>query len=76
MQIVLISLFNGASIAQLASEKVGLDVVKVYTSEVDKYALLHEKHHYPTNKQLGDVSKIDFFLLKKEMLIIDNLGAA
>lgn len=65
--VVLITLFNGASIANYALDKAGINIVATYSSEVDKHALIHEKHHYPQNIQLGDVSKIDFIALKKEI---------
>jgi DNA (cytosine-5)-methyltransferase 3A len=59
-----VSLFNGASVAGLALERAGFNIVETYTSEIDKYAILHEKKRYPNNIQFGDIRQIDFVELK------------
>lgn len=65
---ILVSLFNGASIAQKAISDIGIKIEEVYTSEVDKFALIHEEAKYPTNIKLGDVQQIDFINLREEIL--------
>jgi len=51
-------LFNGISCFNLASEKIGLNIDKIYTSEIDKYSLAIETYRFPNNIQLGDIGEI------------------
>ena len=67
LNFVLISLFNGASIAQTALYNIGIYPEAVYTSEVDKHALLHEQSIYPENIVLGDVTEINFSALLEDI---------
>lgn len=62
MKIVVVSLFDGLSGGRLATDRVEhLDVVRYYSSEVDKYAIQVANHNYPQDTQyrLGDIRNID-----------------
>lgn len=53
----LLSLFNGISGLHLAFDTAGIEVDKVYYSEIDKWANKVTEHHYPNDIALGDVTK-------------------
>ena len=68
--IVVVSLFDGLSGGRLATDRVEhLNVLRYYSSEVDKYAIQVADKNYPqdTPYRLGDVTKIDFEALLKEI---------
>jgi len=70
LPVVVISLFNGLSGARLALEQVKhLEVLRFYSSEVDKYAIQTADHNFPEDilYKLGDVTKIDFYKLLQEI---------
>jgi len=55
---ILVSLFNGLGGASIALEQEGLNVIKTYYSEIDKYANQVYQENYPDSIALGDVTKI------------------
>ena len=59
-----LSLFDGASIAQLVLQNLGIKVDNYYASEIDKAAMTVTKHHFPNTIFLGDVRYIDGTKLK------------
>jgi DNA (cytosine-5)-methyltransferase 1 len=63
LDIVVVSLFDGLSGGRLATDRVQhLNVLRYYSSEVDKYAIQVADKNYPqdTPHRLGDVTQIDF----------------
>ena len=54
---IVLSLFDGISGAQVALEKAGIAVSKYYASEFDKYPIQITQHNYPSTVQLGDITK-------------------
>ena len=70
MDVVVVSLFDGLSGGRLATERVEhLNVLRYYSSEVDKYAIQVADKNYPqdTPYRLGDITKIDFYALLVEI---------
>lgn len=55
---VVVSLFDGISIAMLSLNRVGIYPAKYYASEVDPYAISISKYNFPDIIRLGDVTKI------------------
>ena len=58
-----LSLFDGMSCGQQALERIGVNVLEYYASEIDKHAIAVTMHNYPNTKQLGDVTKVKIKLL-------------
>lgn len=54
---IVFSGFDGMSCAQIALNKLGINPVKYYASEVDKYAIQVTQANYPDTMQLGDITK-------------------
>lgn len=52
-----LSVFDGISAGRLALQRAGVEVNKYYRSEIDKYASQVAMHHFPSDAQLGDVTK-------------------
>ena len=52
-----LSLFNGMSFCSMALESLGVNVDKMYSSEIDKYANQATQAMFPDTIQLGDVTK-------------------
>lgn len=69
MRIVL-SLFDGMSCGQQAFERIGVNVLEYYASEIDKHAIAVTMHNYPNTKQLGSVVDVDGYKLPKIDLLI------
>ena len=70
IDVVVVSLFDGLSGGRLATDRVEhINVLRYYSSEVDKYAIQVADKNYPQDAQyrLGDVTKIDFESLLKEI---------
>ena len=44
---IVLSLFDGCSMARVALERAGIKVDKYYASEIDKYAIQVSKKNYP-----------------------------
>jgi len=65
-----LSIFDGMSGAQLALNKLGVEVNKYYASEIDKFAIAVTQHNFPDTVQLGDVTKIEADTLPKIDLLI------
>ena len=68
--IVVVSLFDGLSGGRIALSRIEhLNVLRYYSSEVDKYAIQVASHNYPQDDayRLGDVTKIDTAKLLKEI---------
>ena len=53
-----LSTFNGMGCIWLALDKLGIEVNKRYSSEIDKYANQVNNKNYPDTIQLGDVTKV------------------
>ncbi len=54
----ILSLFDGMSVAQKALKDAGIPVEVYYASEIDEYAMAVTQSNFPNTVQLGDVSKI------------------
>ena len=52
-----LSLFNGMSFCSMALESLGVNVDKMYSSEIDKYANQATQALFPDTIQLGDVTQ-------------------
>ena len=52
-----LSLFNGMSFCSMALESLGVNVNKMYSSEIDKYANQATQAMFPDTIQLGDVTQ-------------------
>lgn len=68
---VILSLFDGMSCAQIALNKAGVKYDRYLASEIDKHAITVTQANYPNTEQLGDICKIDPY----ELPIIDILFA-
>jgi len=69
-KVIVVSLFDGLSGGRLATDLCNnLNVVRYYSSEVDKYAIQVADKNYPqdTEFRLGDVTKVDFHKLLLEI---------
>lgn len=53
----ILSLFDGMSCCRIALERAGIHVENYYASEIDKHAIKVAQANWPTNIQLGDVTK-------------------
>lgn len=53
----ILSLFDGMSCGRIALERVGIEVINYYASELDKYAIKVTQANWPETIQLGDVTK-------------------
>lgn len=58
-----LSLCDGMSCAQISLKEVGIKVDKYYASEIDKNAIATTQLNFPNTIQLGDVLKIDDYIL-------------
>ena len=65
-----LSLFDGMSCGQQALERIGVNVLEYYASEIDKPAIAVTMHNYPNTKQLGSVVDVDGYKLPKIDLLI------
>lgn len=68
--VVIISLFDGLSGARLATKEIAhLNVLRYYSSEIDKYAIQVADHNFPqdTKYRLGSVIDIDTDRLLEEI---------
>jgi site-specific DNA-cytosine methylase len=54
---IVFSGFDGMSCAQIALNKLGVNPIKYYASEVDKYAIAVTQANYPNTVQMGDITK-------------------
>lgn len=53
---IILSLFNGMSFCSMALESLGVNVTKMYSSEIDKYANQATQTLFPDTIQLGDIT--------------------
>ena len=67
---IVLSLFDGISGAQLALKRAGIKVDKYYASEIDKYAISITQKNFPDTIQLGDITKWHEWNIEKPDLII------
>ena len=70
MKIVVVSLFDGLSGGRIAFDRVeDVEVVRYYSSEIDKYAIQVADVNYPqdTPYRLGDITKVDGIKLLSEI---------
>lgn len=56
---IVLSLFDGISCAQMALKELGANVTTYLASEIDKAAIANTMHNFPDTIQIGDVTKID-----------------
>ena len=57
--IVVASLFDGMSGAQLALKHRGIPVKKYHASEIDKYAISVTKKNFPNTNFVGDITQLN-----------------
>ena len=69
MNLIVISLFDGLSGGRLALKDTNLNVLRYYSSEIDKYAIQIADKNFPedTPYRLGDVTKINTNLILDEI---------
>lgn len=53
-----LSLFDGASCAQIALRKIGITPEDYFSSEIDDYAMKITNKNFPRTKQIGDITQI------------------
>ena len=63
---IVVSLFDGISCGQVALERAGKIYNQYYASEIDKYAIAVTQKNYPHTIQLGDVTKIDWNVFRRD----------
>lgn len=61
LPIVVLSLFDGISVAQQSLKELNMPVQKYYASEIDKYVIQLTQKNHPNTIQLGDVKHIRKF---------------
>ncbi len=70
LKVVVVSLFDGLSGGRIAFDRVDhIEVLRYYSSEVDKYAIQVADKNYPQDipYRLGDITKVDGRKLLKEI---------
>jgi len=69
MNLVVVSLFDGISGGRLALQRSTINVLRYYSSEVDKYAIAISNYNWKEDVsfRLGDVRYIDGYKLRKEI---------
>jgi DNA-cytosine methyltransferase len=67
---IILSLFDGCSMARVALERAGIKVDKYYASEIDKYAIQVSQKNYPDIVQLGSITEWKTWDIEKPNLII------
>lgn len=65
-----LSLFDGMSCGQQALERIGVNVLEYYASEIDKHAIAVTMHNYPDTIQLGSVVYVNGYKLPKIDLLL------
>jgi len=69
--LTVLSLFSGIGIARLALDHVGISIGRYYSSEIDRYAIMIEDHHYGSRThKLGDIKNYRTWNLPKIDLIV------
>ncbi|MCK9615805.1 MAG: DNA cytosine methyltransferase [Candidatus Omnitrophica bacterium] len=58
--ITVLSLFDGISCGRLALERAGIKVKKYFSSEIDPWAMMVSKTHFPDIIRIGDVNKVRY----------------
>ena len=68
-KVVVVSLFDGISGGRLALQKSNINVLRYYSSEIDKYAVVIADYNWKEDSpfRLGDVRNINGYKLKKEI---------
>lgn len=64
-----LSLFDGASIGQLALKELGIEVDNYYASEIKPIAIKLTKYHFPETIHIGNVEKVSY---KNGILYTEN----
>lgn len=67
---IILSLFDGCSMARVALERAGIKVDKYYASEIDKYTMKVSAKNYPDIIQLGSITDWRSWDIEKPDLII------
>lgn len=70
IKLVVVSLFDGLSGGRIALDRTPhVNVLRYYSSEIDKYAIQVADHNYPQDKpyRLGSVVDVDGYKLKEEV---------
>lgn len=60
MGLVVLSLCDGISTGQYILNKLGMEVDKYYSSEIDKNAMKVTNFHFPKTIQIGDIRNIEY----------------
>jgi len=66
-EIIVVSLFDGISCAQIALDKLGFKYV-YYASEVDKHSIKCTQDNYPNTIQLGDIKDVSKYSISRKHL--------
>ena len=67
---IVLSLFDGCSCAQVALKRSNITITKYYASEVDKYVIETTQKNFPDTIQLGDVKNWKEWNIPKPDLIV------
>lgn len=65
-----LSVFDGCSTGRYVLEKLGIPIENYFASEIDTYAMTVAQNNYLDTIMLGDVTKVDGYLLPKIDLLI------
>jgi len=66
----ILSLFDGVSCGQVASERVGFKIDNYFASEIESNPMKATQDNYPNTIQLGDINKVDLGKLPRIDLIL------
>lgn len=53
-----LSMYDGMSCGRIALDKLGVNVIAYYATEIDKYAVQTTQHNFPETVQLGDAFQV------------------
>ncbi len=57
-EIEVFSMYDGMSCGQISLREMGCNVVRYYSTEIDKYAIQTTQHNFPNTIQLGDAFQV------------------
>lgn len=56
--LTVLSMYDGMSCGHIALDKLGADIRRYYSTEIDKYAVQTTQHNFPDTIQLGDAFQV------------------
>jgi len=70
MKMIVLSLFDGMSGAQIALRRANISYDKYFASEIDKFAIAVTQHNFPSTIQLGSVEKVTKEMINDEVTLL------